>query len=87
MDIEPGLYRHYKGGYYVVIGTAFHHETRAKMVLYASCTKGTLNVRPLHGDPLTKEETPDRCYDPDGFLDTVVNEFGGEVKRFTKVDT
>jgi hypothetical protein len=46
--IKPGLYEHYRGGRYTVIGMATHHETRQPMVLYVSHTYGGLNVRPLY---------------------------------------
>lgn len=32
--IRPGVYRHYKGGLYVVVGFARHHETGVEMVVY-----------------------------------------------------
>lgn len=34
METPPGLYRHYKGGLYEVIGTARHSETLAPMTVY-----------------------------------------------------
>jgi hypothetical protein len=37
-DTAPGLYRHYKGGEYEVIGVARHSETQEPLVVY----------RPLH---------------------------------------
>ncbi len=40
MDIEPGLYRHYKGGEYEVYGVAVHSEDMSNLVVY----------RPLYGD-------------------------------------
>ena len=33
-EIEPGRYRHYKGGEYEVIATARHSETLEPMVVY-----------------------------------------------------
>ena len=38
--IEPGLYRHYKGGEYEVLGVVRHSETLEPLVLY----------RPLYGE-------------------------------------
>jgi len=40
MAVEPGRYRHYKGNYYEVIGTARHSETDELLVVY----------RPLYGE-------------------------------------
>ncbi len=34
MSIKPGLYRHYKGTTYRVLGQGLHTETEAPMVLY-----------------------------------------------------
>lgn len=34
MYITPGIYRHYKGQFYLVIGTVVDHETRNQLVLY-----------------------------------------------------
>jgi hypothetical protein len=50
-EFKPGIHRHYKGGLYTAICLVTHHETREPMVLYVSHTKGTTNVRPLHGWP------------------------------------
>ena len=34
MELEKGLYRHYKGNFYEVITTAQHSETEEWMVVY-----------------------------------------------------
>ena len=33
-SIEPGRYRHFKGGHYEVVGVVRHSETLAPLVLY-----------------------------------------------------
>ncbi len=33
-ELQPGLYRHYKGGTYQVIGVARHSETDEQLVVY-----------------------------------------------------
>ncbi len=46
--IKPGLYRHYKGKHYEVIGCARHSETEEEFVVYrALYGKRGLWVRPL----------------------------------------
>jgi hypothetical protein len=56
-DLQPGRYRHYRGGDYTVLFVAEHHETREPQVVYVCHKTGGLNVRPLNG---TSE-------DPDGW--------------------
>ena len=47
MEIRPGKYRHFKGGEYLVLGTATHSETGEDMVVYrALYGQGGLWVRP-----------------------------------------
>ena len=47
MDIQPGIYRHFKGNRYEVIGIARHSETTEPMVVYrALYGEGGLWVRP-----------------------------------------
>ena len=50
MSVEPlpGLYRHYKGGNYQVLGTARHSETGEQLVVYRCLyDNDSLWVRPL----------------------------------------
>ena len=47
-EILPGLYRHYKGGEYRVIGTARHSESDELLVVYRCLNDNeSLWVRPL----------------------------------------
>lgn len=47
MNIQPGIYRHFKGNRYEVIGVANHSETMEPMVVYrALYGEGGLWVRP-----------------------------------------
>jgi hypothetical protein len=44
----PGRYRHYKGGYYEVLGVATHSETEERHVVYRPLYgEGALWIRPL----------------------------------------
>lgn len=45
--IQKGIYKHFKGNLYEVIGVAKHSETEEDMVVYLSLKNGTLWVRPL----------------------------------------
>lgn len=48
MNLETGVYQHYKGQYYEVIGIAMHTETEEDLVVYRSLYGGyDLWVRPL----------------------------------------
>ncbi len=48
MALQPGIYRHYKGQQYKVIGTAQHSETQGTVVVYqALYGEYGLWVRPL----------------------------------------
>lgn len=45
--IAPGLYRHFKGAMYVVVGTARHSETEEALVVYHREGSFDLWVRPI----------------------------------------
>jgi hypothetical protein len=48
VSLEPGRYRHFKGGEYVVYCVATHSETEEPMVVYRPLYgEGKLWVRPL----------------------------------------
>lgn len=48
-EIKPGIYRHYKGNMYEVIGVASHSETLEPMVVYrALYGEHGLWVRPAY---------------------------------------
>ena len=70
MDLKLGLYKHYKGKIYEVVGIAKHSETLEDMVVYKATYQlegENLWVRPLAM-----------------FMETVVVE-GIELKRFEKL--
>lgn len=70
--ISPGLYKHYKGSIYEVIGTARHSESLEELVVYKATYQSegeNLWVRPAAM-----------------FEETVMVE-GAERKRFEKIDT
>jgi hypothetical protein len=48
MELQPGIYRHYKGKLYEVIGVAQHSETLERLVVYRTLYGNfDLWVRPL----------------------------------------
>jgi hypothetical protein len=75
MAIEKGLYKHYKGNLYEVIGLAHHSETLEEMVVYKALYDtpdfgyGAIWVRPK------------------AMFEGFVMVGGKEVKRFDKSDS
>lgn len=60
--IEPGTYRHFKGNFYWVFGTALHSETEEALVVYrALYGDAGLWVRPygLFTSPVDRVKYPD----------------------------
>ena len=49
MELLPGIYQHFKGKQYQLLGVALHSETQEPMVVYrALYGDGALWVRPAH---------------------------------------
>ena len=74
MKIQPGIYQHYKGPKYEVLGTAIHTETREVLVIYKALYE-------LTDDPGTDFFTRG--------LDMFTEEIevdGAMVKRFQRID-
>lgn len=70
LHIEPGIYQHYKGKSYEVIGVALHTETQETVVMY----------KPLY------DAGAEYFVRPYGmFIDTVTID-GVATKRFAKID-
>lgn len=68
--MQAGIYQHYKGGFYQVLGVAQHTETGEEMVVYVSLDATLpgprMRVRPLHGE--------------NGFETTISEETHGTIK-------
>ena len=45
-EIKLGVYRHFKGGVYEVVGIGRHSETLSEMVIYRNCESGEYWLRP-----------------------------------------
>lgn len=62
-EIKPGLYRHFKGKLYRVIGIGLHSETKEPMVVYESVSEHHDNLwcRPLEmfASEVDREKYPD----------------------------
>lgn len=70
--IAKGLYQHYKGKYYEVIGLAHHSETLEELVVYIALYKTKYGNKSLWVRPAKM------------FLETIKIE-GKSVKRFQKI--
>lgn len=47
INVEKGIYKHFKGGLYEVLFTAIHSETEEEMVVYRSLSNNLVWVRPM----------------------------------------
>ena len=59
-QLKLGIYKHYKGDFYKVIGVAIHENTREELVVYRPISRGLENGEgPLYVRPLAQwsEET------------------------------
>lgn len=44
-EFKPGLYKHYRGHFYIALFLVRHHETGEFLVVYTSSSDHTVNVR------------------------------------------
>jgi hypothetical protein len=84
----PGIYRHYKGGHYRVLGVARHESNGSKMVIYHSYSVEHDLDRWMDGAdwvarPLNAEDV--RAEDRDPFNEPVRIGSESQAPRFTKV--
>lgn len=71
-EIPPGRYRHYKGNFYEVVGTARHSETLEELVVYRALYESEYGENALWVRPKAM------------FLESVIIN-GQEARRFTPV--
>ena len=72
MNIEPGIYKHYKGDYYRVLGESVHSDTEESFVLYE-------RLYPLVGHPRYFVK-------PEKDFAMVIEKDGNHVPRFELVE-
>lgn len=53
MKIEEGLYQHYKGNYYSVIGQAKHSETLEDLIIYKALYYSDFGIGAIWARPLS----------------------------------
>lgn len=56
-----GVYRHYKGDYYIVEGVALHSETREELVLYRGLYDNGKMFCARPKDMFLSEISPEKC--------------------------
>jgi hypothetical protein len=64
---SPGLYRHYRGGLYLVLLVAETHNHNGDLdVVYASMERGAWRTRPANRDSRNEDSWNDTVEWPDG---------------------
>lgn len=77
--IPTGFYRHFKGNYYYVLGTAIHSETLVEMVVYrALYGEEKLWVRPTE---MWNERVERESYQGPRFIPVGSEEVPEEIRR------
>ncbi len=71
-EVKPGIYRHYKGKQYEVIGVAHHSETLEELVVYKALYESEFGKDSLWVRPESM------------FFETVIVD-GKRVQRFAKI--
>lgn len=71
--LTPGIYKHYKGNFYEVIGLAHHSETMEQIVVYKALYETAYGANSLWVRPLS-------------MFQEMVQLDGKTVKRFEKVE-
>lgn len=80
MYTGPGIYRHYKGGHYRVLGVGKHESTGAQLVVYHSYSIEHDLDRWMHGvdfvlRPLSVGDGPDAFNEPVRIGEDLVERF------------
>jgi hypothetical protein len=78
MDLQPGIYQHYKGGEYRVLFLAADHETQELLVVYVPLEKHGFH----HSRPQVR---PLATLGKDSWTDIVEQSDGVTVQRFAYV--
>lgn len=66
--MQTGIYQHYKGGYYQVLGIAEHTETKERLVIYITLTGIDLEGPRIRARPVNGEKGWDTLEKVDGIL-------------------
>lgn len=77
--MQAGLYRHYKGGFYQVLGIAAHSETEEEFVVYISLDPKLpgprMRVRPILGTDGFQTPVDNPTYRPNSMEQPLIARF------------